>query len=132
MSIDTTALQHPAEFEALCNDAKTRIHEITIDQVDALLEGGEGFCLIDVRDQDEFDSFRIESATFLSKGWIEAKIHTIVEDKDAKIVLYCGSGYRSALAADNLQKMGYQDVHSMAGGIKSWVHSGRAVVQAQS
>lgn len=120
-------LKHAVEFDALCDDAKTRITEVSIDEVDAILSAGDDFHLIDVRDADEFESYRIEGAEFLSKGWIEAKIHNLVSDKYAKVVLYCGGGNRSALAADNLQKMGYSNVLSMAGGIKAWVNSGKPV-----
>ncbi len=120
-------LKHAVEFDALCDDAKTRITEVSIDEVDAILSEGGDFHLIDVRDADEFESYRIEGADFLSKGWIEAKIHNLVSDKDAKVVLYCGGGNRSALAADNLQKMGYSNVLSMAGGIKAWVNNGKPV-----
>jgi rhodanese-related sulfurtransferase len=85
--------------------------------------------LIDVRDRDEFESYHIEGAVFLSKGWAEAKIHTVAADMQDKIVLYCGGGNRSALVADNLQRMGYTDVLSVAGGIKSWVNAGKPVLR---
>lgn len=127
MAIDTKPLNHPEAFEALCKDALSRVKEVSCDDVEAMMANGEEFLLIDVRDRDEFDAFRIHGATFLSKGWIEAKIHTVAEDKAQKLVLYCGGGNRSALAADNLQRMGYDNVLSMAGGIKAWANSGKAV-----
>ena len=126
-AMDMKALNHSAEFEALCDDAKTRIREVSVDEVAAMQAGGEDFYLIDVRDGDEFAQGSIEGAVHLSKGWVEAKIHTVVADKDARVVLYCGGGNRSALVADNLQKMGYSDVLSMVGGIKGWVKSGKGV-----
>jgi rhodanese-related sulfurtransferase len=129
MNIDTKALQHPVAFEALCDDAKCRIREITVDDLAALQSGDEAFYLIDVRDRDEFESYHIEGAVFLSKGWAEAKIHTVAADMQDKIVLYCGGGNRSALVADNLQRMGYTDVLSVAGGIKSWVNAGKPVLR---
>ena len=127
--INTQKLNHAPEFDRLCDDAKTRIREVSCGDVEAMLASGDDFHLIDVRDADEFESYRIEDAVFLSKGWIEAKIHTVVADKDAQIVLYCGGGNRSALAADNLQRMGYGNVLSMAGGIKTWVNGGKAVIE---
>ena len=130
MSINTKSLNHAQEFDALCDDAKSRIQEVDIDDVRAMQNGGILFRLIDVRDKDEFDQYHIEKSEFLSKGWAEAKIHTIVESKDEKIVLYCGGGNRSALVADNLQKMGYSNVLSMTGGIKAWVNAGHPVLKA--
>ena len=129
MSIDTKPLQHPAEFDALCDDAKSRIVEISPDDVYAKLQNKEDFLLVDVRDRDEFDQFTIGGAQFMSKGWIEAKIHTIAGSKETPMVLYCGGGNRSALAADNLQKMGYTAVVSMEGGIKAWVNKGLPVTE---
>lgn len=127
--INTQKLNHAPEFDALCDDAKTRITEVSVHEVAAMRAAGEDFTLIDVRDRGEFDSHRIDGAVFLSKGWAEAKIHTVVSDKSDKIVLYCGGGNRSALVADNLQRMGYSDVLSMAGGIKAWVNAGRDVLK---
>lgn len=121
-------MNHDPAFDALCDDAKTRIQEITVDDA-ADMMGQEDVFLIDVRDTDEYDAFRIANAIHLSKGWAEAKIHTVVHDKDAPVILYCGGGNRSALVADNLQKMGYTDVSSMRGGIKAWVKAGKKVVE---
>lgn len=121
--VNTAKLNHSPAFEALCDDARTRVSEISIDAVEKLLASQEKFSLIDVRDAGEFESYRIEQAMHLSKGWIEAKIHTITDNKNDLLILYCGGGNRSLLAADNLQKMGYQNVKSMTGGIKAWVNS---------
>lgn len=129
MSEKIAPLKHDPAFDALCDDAKTRIKEVSVDEVEAMCSSGDCFCFIDVRDADEFESYRIEGAEFLSKGWVEAKIHNIASDKDAKIVVYCGGGNRSALVADNLQKMGYTNVCSMAGGIKAWVNSDKPVLK---
>jgi rhodanese-related sulfurtransferase len=129
MAINIQKLQHASEFDALCDDAKTRVREVSCDDVALMLSSDADFTLVDVRDRDEFDSYHVDGAVFLSKGWVEAKIHTIVPDKGSRIVLYCGGGNRSVLAADNLQRMGYSDVVSMAGGIKAWVNSGKAVVE---
>ncbi len=129
MSEKIPPLVHDPAFEALCADAKTRITEISAGQVEALMGSGEAFHLIDVRDADEFEAYRIEGAVFLSKGWVEARIHSVVSNKADKVVLYCGGGHRSALVADNLQKMGYTSVLSMAGGIKGWVNSNKPVIK---
>ena len=130
MTIDTKKLNHDQAFMLLCDDAKCRIEEISADDVQQKFNNGEEFCLIDVREADEFSNFHIDGAQHLSKGWAEAKIHTVVSDKDEEIVLYCGSDKRSALVADNLKKMGYSNVKSMAGGIKGWIDAGKPVNKA--
>ena len=129
MSEKIAPLKHASAFDALCDDAKTRITEVSVDEVEALCQSRDCFCFVDVRDRDEFEDFRIEGSEFLSKGWVEAKIHNVAPEKDAKIVVYCGGGNRSALVADNLQKMGYTNVLSMAGGIKAWVNAGKPVLK---
>lgn len=126
--ISTKSLDHDPAFDALCNDAKTRISEINADDAHNKI-ANDDVHLIDVRDADEFEKFRISGAQNLSKGWAEAKIHTLVKNKNDTIILYCGGGNRSALVADNLQKMGYSDVYSMQGGIKGWIKSGKPVDQ---
>jgi len=125
--MNTTPLQHSAGFNALCEDAKSRIQELSADEAEKLLAQDTTVQLLDVRDRDEWEQGHLPNATFLSKGWIEAKIEKMVPDKTTTIVLYCGGGNRSALAADNLQKMGYQNVYSMMGGIKGWVQQGKAL-----
>ena len=119
-------MQHSDDFNALCDDAKQRIEEITVEEAEQRLKNGSIDYLIDVREQDEYANGHIPSAVHLSKGWIEAKIHHCVTDKNCEILLYCGGGNRSALAADNLQKMGYKKVYSMSGGYKAWVQAGKA------
>lgn len=111
---------HSTEFDALCNDAKSRIQEITVAATKAKQDAGEAFVFVDVREDNEWNNGHAAGAIHLGRGIIERDIRSTVPDKDAEIVLYCGGGYRSALAADNLQKMGYTNVLSMAGGIKAW------------
>ena len=118
-------MKHTPEFTALCDDAKSRIQEVDIDATEQTLNSGEAHHLIDVREKEEFDAGHLPGSAHMSKGWIEAKIHHISDDKNAKIVLYCGGGNRSALAADNLQKMGYTNVLSMTGGFKAWKAAGK-------
>ena len=125
--MDTTPLQHSAGFNALCEDAKSRIQELSANEAEQLLKKDTTARLVDVRDRDEWEQGHLPNATFLSKGWIEAKIEKMVPDKTTTIVLYSGGGNRSALAADNLQKMGYQNVYSMIGGIKGWVQQGKSL-----
>ena len=113
-------MKHSPAFLALVNDAKTRIREVTVDQVKDMLDRGTRFELIDTREESEFARGRLPRARHLSKGIIERDIETAIPDRGAPIVLYCGGGFRSALAADNLQKMGYTNVLSMDGGWREW------------
>ncbi len=113
-------MKHTEAFERLCQDAKSRIREITIEEVKHKLDAGENFRFIDVREDHEWEQGHASGAEHLGRGIIERDIEKIVPDKETEIVLYCGGGYRSALAADNLQKMGYRRVYSMAGGIRAW------------
>ena len=113
-------MKHSEAFEQICQDAKTRVQEITVIEVKQKLDAGENFVFIDVREDDEWDVDHAAGAQHLGRGIIERDIEKVVPDKAAEIVLYCGGGYRSALAADNLQRMGYTNVLSMAGGIKAW------------
>lgn len=114
------AVQHSPEFQKLCEDARSRVREVTVDQVKARLDAHQRFHLIDVREESEWAKDHVQGADYLGKGIIERDIEKKIPDKAAEIVLYCGGGYRSALAADNLQKMGYKNVLSMAGGIRTW------------
>ncbi len=114
------AHQHAPGFLKIVNDAKTRIRELTVDQVKAKLDRGEPFHLIDVREESEWAKDHVSGATYLGRGIIERDIEQQIPDPDAEIVLYCGGGFRSALVADNLQKMGYRNVYSMDGGIRDW------------
>jgi rhodanese-related sulfurtransferase len=100
--------------------AKKHIREVTADQVKAKLDKKEKFHLIDVREESEWAKDHVTGAKHLSKGIIERDIEKEVPDTGAEIILYCGGGFRSALAAENLQKMGYTNVFSMDGGIRTW------------
>ncbi len=114
------AHQHSPQFLKLVQDAKTRIHEVTVDEVKAKLDRGERFHLVDVREESEWAKDHLPQAIHLGKGTIERDIEQRLPDASAEIILYCGGGFRSALAADNLQKMGYINVFSMDGGIRDW------------
>jgi rhodanese-related sulfurtransferase len=114
------AHQHSQQFLSLVNDAKQRVREVTVDDVKAKLDRGESFLLIDVREDNEWDRDHLPNAIHLGKGVIERDIEQRAPDVSAPIVLYCGGGFRSALAADNLQRMGYTNVLSMDGGIREW------------
>jgi rhodanese-related sulfurtransferase len=111
-------------YRALVKDAKTRIKEMDIDQLKTLQSSGEKFTLVDVREDNEWTAGHAAGALHLSKGVIERDIESKVAQKDAKLVLYCGSGSRSALAADSLIKMGYTNVFSLAGGINGYKAAG--------
>lgn len=113
-------MKHAPGFLAIVNDAKTRIRECGVDDVKAMLERGEQFELIDTREDREWARGHLPGARHLSKGIIERDIESAVPDKQERIVLYCGGGFRSALAADALQKMGYRNVVSMDGGWRAW------------
>lgn len=121
---------HSDRFVTLVDDAKTRIDEITPDEVREKQKDDEDFVLLDVREQDEWEAARIAGAKYLGRGVIERDIEEEYPNTDQEIVLYCGGGYRSALAADNLQKMGYRDVKSLAGGFRSWVEAGFPIQKA--
>lgn len=114
-------MQHQDEFLALVNDAKTRIREIDVQQLKDWILQNKSFQLLDVREIDEYESGAIPGAKHLSKGIIERDIETQLPDKSQTLVLYCGGGFRSALAADSVQKMGYGDVYSLAGGYRTWL-----------
>lgn len=116
--------EHSEEFLGIVNDAKSRIRETDIRAVKRRLEGGERFHLVDVREDNEWEKGHLPGATHLGKGIIERDIVKSIPDRSAEIILYCGGGFRSALAADNLQKMGYKNVISMDGGIREWESAG--------
>ncbi len=116
--------QHASGFLRIVNDAKSRITECTVADIKPRLEAGEKFYLVDVREESEFAAGHLPGAVHLGKGVIERDIERAVPETAAEIVLYCGGGYRSALAADNLQKMGYSNVISMDGGIRAWREAG--------
>jgi len=112
--------QHPPRFLKIVDDAKTRIRQTTADAVKAKLDRGDKFLLIDVREESEFAADHLPTAVHLGKGIIERDIEARVPELGTPMILYCGGGFRSALAADNLQKMGYTNVISMDGGIREW------------
>src|SRR6478735_10615414 len=117
-------MKHSKEFEALCDDARGRIVEVTVDDVLARQARGERFRLIDVREDDEWRAGRAQGAEHLGRGVIERDIVAAVPDKNEELILYCGGGYRSALAADSLQRMGYTRVRSLMGGWRAWNERG--------
>ncbi len=116
--------QHAPRFLQVVADAKQRVRETNVDDVKARLDRGEKFLLIDVREDGEWANGHIPSALHMGKGVIERDIEARVPDPATPMVLYCGGGYRSALAADNLQKMGYSNVLSMDGGFRGWRERG--------
>ncbi|HEV3146995.1 MAG TPA: rhodanese-like domain-containing protein [Gemmataceae bacterium] len=116
--------KHSPRFLQLVTDVKKRVRETTVDEIKARLDQGEKFQLIDVREESEFAKDHIPGAKHLGKGIIERDIETAIPDPGTEIVLYCGGGFRSALAADNLQKMGYSNVISMDGGVRGWRDKG--------
>jgi rhodanese-related sulfurtransferase len=118
------AHQHTPRFLKIVEDAKTRIRELTVEDVKAKLDRGERFHLIDVREESEWAKDHLPGAAHLGKGVIERDVEQRIPDTGAEIVLYCGGGFRSALAADNLRKMGYTNVFSMDGGIRGWREKG--------
>jgi len=117
-------MHHAPRFLKIVDDAKSRIQETTVDDVKQKLEDGDKFLLVDVREESEFAKDHLPGAIHLAKGIIERDIEGRVPDLNAPLVLYCGGGFRSALAADNLKKMGYSNVLSMDGGIRVWREKG--------
>jgi rhodanese-related sulfurtransferase len=115
---------HPEGFLKLVKEAKTRIKEEDFRDIKKKLDAGEPMIIIDTREDNEWARGHIPNAVHLGKGVIERDIEKAIPDKDATLVLYCGGGYRSALAADNLQKMGYRNVISMDGGWRGWTEAG--------
>ena len=119
--------KHTPRFLKLVEDTKSRIRELTVDDVKRKLDRGEKFHLVDVREESEWAKGHLPGAEHLGKGIIERDIETKIPDSAAEIVLYCGGGFRSALAADALQKMGYTNVASMDGGWRGWNEKGLPV-----
>lgn len=113
-------MRHSQGFLNLVNDAKTRIREVDAQETRQRMESGEPVHVVDVREESEWKAGHVAGAEYLGKGIIERDIEAAIPDKTAEIILYCGGGYRSALAADALQKMGYTNVFSMAGGWRAW------------
>jgi rhodanese-related sulfurtransferase len=117
-------MQHTPGFLDIVKDSKKRIRETTPEEIRRRQERGERFYLVDVREDNEWERGRALGAIHLGKGVIERDVERTIPDPDAEVVLYCGGGYRSALAADSLQKMGYRNVLSMDGGWKRWKELG--------
>ncbi len=114
------APHHSPRFLDIVNDARSRVKECTVDDVKKRLDHGDKLNLVDVREESEYAKDHLPGAVHLGKGIIERDIETRFPDTSTELVLYCGGGFRSALAADNLQKMGYKNVISMDGGIRGW------------
>ena len=119
-------MKHSPAFLKLVDDAKSRVREVTVAETQARLEGRKAL-VIDVREESEWSAGHARGAIPMGKGVIERDIEARVPDKNAELILYCGGGFRSALAADSLQKMGYTNVASMAGGWRAWQAGGAPV-----
>jgi rhodanese-related sulfurtransferase len=117
-------MKHSEGFLNIVNDAKSRVREVTVADARGRLAANSGALLIDVREDNEWEAGHAAGAEHLGKGIIERDIEARVPEKETELILYCGGGYRSALAADALQKMGYGNVFSMAGGWKAWKEAG--------
>ena len=120
-------MKHSEGFLKLVDDAKSRVREVSVAETQQRVRDDNNVKLIDVREDHEWDDAHATGAIHLGKGIIERDIETTVPDKDTELILYCGGGYRSALAGDALQKMGYTNVFSMAGGWKAWKEAGGEV-----
>jgi len=118
------APKHSERFLKIVDESRKRVRELNVDDVKGKLDRGEKFLLVDVREESEFAKDHLPNAIHLGKGVIERDIEGRVPDTSAPLILYCGGGFRSALAADNLQKMGYTNVISMDGGIRVWREKG--------
>ena len=117
-------MAHAPQFLKLVNDAKSRIKETNVAGVKRRMDAGEKFLLVDVREESEWAKGHLPGAAYMGRGVIERDIEQKVPYTGAKLILYCGGGFRSALVADNLQKMGYKNVESMDGGWKGWLDAG--------
>jgi rhodanese-related sulfurtransferase len=118
------AKHHSPRFLEIVNEARQHVRECTVDDVKTRLDRGESFHLVDVREESEYAKSHLPGAIHLGKGVIERDIEHVIPDTAAPIVLYCGGGYRSALAAWNVQRMGYTNVISMDGGFRGWTDAG--------
>lgn len=114
--------QHSPGFLALVDEVRPRVRELSVADTRQAVDGGSGR-LIDVREDNEWEAGHARGAQHLGRGIIERDIETVVPDKDSELILYCGGGYRAALAADSLQKMGYTNVASVAGGWRAWLEA---------
>jgi len=123
---------HDPDFEQLCDDARQQIAELSVHDVYQIMQTPSGVLVIDVREDREWHKDHITGARHIGRGVLERDIAKHVAHKDVELILYCGGGYRSALAAHNLEKMGYRRVVSMAGGIKAWRGAGYPVNASSS
>lgn len=117
-------MKHSEAFVRLVDESRSRIKETNVAEVKARLDAGEKFTLVDVREDNEWARGHLPGAVHLGRGIIERDVEHHFPDKSAELVLYCGGGYRSAMSADNLQKMGYTNVSSMDGGWRGWTEAG--------
>jgi rhodanese-related sulfurtransferase len=117
-------MAHSPQFLKLVNEAKKQVKETNVAEVKRRMDSGEKFLLVDVREDNEWEKGHVPGAVHMGRGVIERDIETQVPETSTKMILYCGGGFRSALVADNLQKMGYTNVESMDGGWKGWVAAG--------
>ena len=120
-------MSHSPEFLRIVDDAKSRVKQTDVPAVLARVKKGEKLLIVDVREDNEWAKGRIAGSLHLGKGVIERDVEAAIPDKKVEVILYCGGGFRSALSADNLQKMGYKNVVSMDGGWRSWVEAGGPV-----
>jgi rhodanese-related sulfurtransferase len=120
-------VQHSPRFLKLAESAKGRVNNITVDDVKPRIDRGERFNLLDVREESEFAAGHLPGAVHMGRGVIERDIEKRFPDTGTELVLYCGGGYRSALTAESLQKMGYTNVKSMDGGFRGWTDKGYEV-----
>ena len=123
------AHQHPPRFLKIVDDARSRIRETNVDEIKKRMDRGDKVLLVDVREESEYAKDHLPGAIHLGKGVIERDIEARVPELSKEMILYCGGGFRSALAADNLQKMGYTNVISMDGGIRDWREKGFPLVK---
>jgi rhodanese-related sulfurtransferase len=117
-------MQHAPAFLAIVNDAKSRVKETNVAEVKRRMDAGEKLTLVDVREDTEWNNGHIAGAIHLGKGVIERDIEKAIPNKEQELILYCGGGFRSALAADNLKNMGYKNAISMDGGWRGWSEQG--------
>lgn len=117
-------MKHNPGFLKVCEEAKQRVREVTIQDVKTRLDQRDTFHFIDVREDSEWAVDRAAGARHIGRGVLERDVETLIPDHDADIVVYCGGGFRSALAAESLQRMGYRRVTSMDGGIRAWREAG--------
>ena len=125
-------MAHSPEFQKLVDDAKSRTRQFTLDEFVSRLQAGERYILLDVREDAEWVNGHIPSAHHISRGVLEREIERAIPEKNAPIVLYCDDDFRSALVADNLQKMGYANVVSLDGGLRGWTAKGLPTVKPET